>query len=167
MNILQILKLTNGILSQNNIDHALIGGLALGVYGYERFTNDVDLLVDGKKHAETEKALISVGFELYRKSDDLMQFMGIGRLDLIFAHRPISLQMLADAKFIDGLGIRCLMAEDIIGLKIQAYCDDKSRRLKDLADIQELVRTNSLDKKRVKKYADFFNEWPTIEEFFK
>lgn len=167
MNILEILKLTHGILSQHQIEHALIGGLALGAYGFERFTNDVDLLVDGLKYQETEKALVSVGFDLYRKSEDLMQFSGIGRLDLIFARRTISRQMLADAQYIEGLDIRCLRAEDIIGLKIQAYCDDKSRRLKDLADIQALLKSNSLDLERIKTYADHFNEWNTIQELLK
>lgn len=162
MNILQLLKLTHGILFQNQIDHALIGGLALGVYGYERFTNDVDILLEADNAQLAKKVLISVGFELFHETKEVMQFVGIGHLDVLLASRIVSKTMLADAVFVDGLGIKCLLAEDIIGLKIQAYCNDSNRRLKDLADIQELLGKNDLDLVKIKNYADIFSEWPTI-----
>lgn len=55
-------------------------------------------------------------------------------------------------------------AEDLIGLKIQAYAGSPERRSKELSDIQELIDLYSeLNWPKIKNYEDFFNEWPTIE----
>lgn len=62
------------------------------------------------------------------------------------------------------LGIEVLKAEDLIGLKIQAYKNDSSRELQDKADIQKLLKLDGLDLLRIKKYADLFNEWSVIEK---
>jgi hypothetical protein len=72
--------------------------------------------------------------------------------------------MICDAVSESNLKVRVLKAEDIIGLKIQAYVNDRSREFQDKADIQNLIKANpALDWARVKKYADLFGEWPTIE----
>ncbi len=48
MNIIKNLITLGDLLRGEKIDFALIGGLALGFYGVQRFTNDIDLLIDGK-----------------------------------------------------------------------------------------------------------------------
>ncbi|OFZ28935.1 MAG: hypothetical protein A2622_12615 [Bdellovibrionales bacterium RIFCSPHIGHO2_01_FULL_40_29] len=60
------------------------------------------------------------------------------------------------------LGVHVLRAEDIIGLKIQAYKNDHSRSLQDKADIQKLLQLPNLDLNLVKKYAELFQEWNEI-----
>jgi predicted nucleotidyltransferase len=62
------------------------------------------------------------------------------------------------------LDIKCVKAEDLIGLKIQAYVNDPKRELQDKADIAALIdRSRDLDWERIKEYADLFSEWPTLE----
>ncbi|NBW83693.1 hypothetical protein EBR21_18260 [bacterium] len=76
--------------------------------------------------------------------------------------------MLADAKVLPGMGLKSLLAEDLIGLKIEAYKNDPRRELQDKADIQNLMRKNSnLDFDRIMQYAQIFNEWETIEQLRK
>ena len=62
------------------------------------------------------------------------------------------------------MNIYILKAEDIIGLKIQAYKNDGSRELQDKADIQKLLALPNLDLETIKKYADLFGEWSVIEK---
>ena len=62
--LLKTLEIAHGALADYGVDHALIGGLALGGHGVHRATLDVDLLVDGARRTETLTALRAVGFEV-------------------------------------------------------------------------------------------------------
>jgi hypothetical protein len=76
--------------------------------------------------------------------------------------------MLADAKILPNMGLKYLLAEDLIGLKIQAYKNDRRRELQDKADIQNLMRKNpGLDYNRIKQNADIFEEWETLQQLRK
>lgn len=164
MDLRKTLTLASDTLSKQGIDHALIGGFALAVHGVHRATQDIDFLADG---AEREKILASLeqaGFQLRHGSSEVLHFGGVGTLDILLANRPLSLQMIRDAVSDSNLKVRVLKAEDIIGLKIQAYVNDRSREFQDKADIQNLIKANpALDWARIQKYADLFGEWPTIE----
>ncbi len=71
--------------------------------------------------------------------------------------------MLSRAKVAQVLNVKCLDPEDLIGLKIQAYCNDTRRELQDKADIQFLLgKYPKMDMERVKFYADAFGQWPEI-----
>lgn len=151
-------------LKSRNIKHALIGGFALAFHGINRATADIDFLADGTTRAEILDALLKAGFTLRFESPEVLQFGGIGHLDILLANRPLTMQMLKDAEFKSHVPIYVLRAEDLIGLKIQAYINDSSRELQDKADIQKLIKTHStLDWERIKLYADLFDQWNVIE----
>jgi len=158
------LDLVHRLLSDNSIEHALIGGFAMAVYGYHRATSDIDLLADGQSKNEIKNILTQNGFKLVFESDEVLQFTGLGFVDILLANRPLSLQMLKQARKDSGLNIYVIQPEDIIGLKIQAYKNDSSRELQDKADIQNLLKLKNLDYSLIKKYADLFNEWDVIKK---
>ena len=164
INLRKTLELAQTLFIKNNILHALIGGFAMACYGHFRATADIDFLIDGDKKDLVKKTLIDVGFNLVHESSEVLQFSGIGYLDVLLANRPLSKEMLKAATENKDLGIRVLRPEDIIGLKIQAYKNDASRELQDKADIQKLLSINGLDLKLVQKYADLFGEWPEIQK---
>lgn len=150
-------------LKSAQISHALTGGFALALYGINRATADIDLLADGKRKNDIIAILENAGFKLFHETPEVLQFEGVGSLDIILANRPISQKMLEMAKEADQVGVRVLCPEDIIGLKIQAYKNDNLRRLQDQADIQAIILKNkTLDWKRIKQYADLFGEWKTL-----
>jgi len=164
MSLRKTLALAHEILQQNNIDHALIGGFALAVYGQHRATSDIDFLADGAKKDLIKTKILRAGFQLTHESAEVLQFAGIGLLDILLANRPLSKEMLKNAIDNSILGLHVLRAEDIIGLKIQAYKNDSARELQDKADIQKLLLHNQLDLEQVKKYADLFQEWEVIQK---
>lgn len=164
----QTLELASKLLSENQIDFALIGGFALGAHGIHRATKDIDLLVDGGKKSEVKKILIEGGFKVFYESPELLQLEGVGYLDILFANRPLSLDMLKQSKNeIKFAGIPVVSKEALIGLKIQAFKNDPTRTLQDKADIQLLLKTEGIHLEIVKKYADLFDAWPEIEELLK
>lgn len=164
INLRKTLNDAHYVLAQAGVTHALIGGFALAAYGQHRATADIDLLADGSKKEIIKSELVKKGFLLKHETEEVLQFSGTGFLDILLANRPISQDMLMRAELNQELGVYILKAEDIIGLKIQAYKNDSSRELQDKADIQKLLALPDLDIQRVKKYADLFGEWPTIEK---
>ena len=145
------------------IDHALIGGLGLAALGVHRATFDVDFLILGYQKEQLKKAMQSAGWKLTMETAEVLHFEGAGRVDFLLANRPLTQEMLSDAKA-SGVGMKCVSAEGIIGLKIQAFKNDSNREFKDKADIQALIEIHSnLDWAKVKTYADLFGEWPFIE----
>lgn len=164
INLRKTLVDAHSVLSQAGVAHALIGGFALAAYGQHRATADIDILAEGSKKEIIKIELIKKGFELKHESSEVLQFSGIGFLDILLANRPLSQEMLKRAGLNQELNVHILKPEDIIGLKIQAYKNDPSRELQDKADIQKLLALPNLDSLLVKKYAELFGEWSVIEK---
>lgn len=163
MDIRQLLSSAHEIMMRERIEHALIGGLALGFHGVVRFTNDVDFLVMGEERIRLKQVFASHGFNIFFESLEVLQLTGEGNIDFLFANRPLSQSMLASAIEVPGLKIKCVSAEDLIGLKIQAYVNDSKRAFQDKADIQGLMQNNDgLDWTKIKQYADVFSRWEDI-----
>jgi len=151
-----------------NIDHAIIGGFALAAHGVVRATQDIDLLIDGSKRADAAKALLAAGFTSIHETSEVSHFGGAGQLDVLWANRLPTQQMLQSAKIVLNFPVPVVNAEDLIGLKIQAYKNDPKREFQDKADILALLdRNRALNLQTIRKYADIFGEWPAIEELIK
>lgn len=163
INLRNTLNQAHALLQKEGISHALIGGFALAVYGQHRATVDIDFLADGTKKDLIKSTFLSNGFVLKFESEEVLQFVGVGFVDILLANRPLSQEMLKQAILNQELGVYVVRPEDIIGLKIQAYKNDPSRELQDKADIQTLLKLPNLDFILIKKYADLFQEWKTIE----
>lgn len=168
MDLRKTLKYVHELLLSNEIDHALIGGLALACYGSTRATVDLDLLIFDEDKDKGSQLLIKNGFNLINESNDVLQFSGLGYVDLLIARRPISREILKLSNSGGPEGISFVRPEDLIGLKIQAYINDGKREFQDKADIQFLIDSQEgLDWSLIKKYADLFNEWEVIDEIRK
>ncbi|WP_413612492.1 nucleotidyltransferase domain-containing protein [Bdellovibrio sp. HCB-110] len=164
INLRKTLTDAHTALATEGIAHALIGGFALAVYGYHRTTSDIDLLADGTQKDLIKRTLSAKGYKIQFESPEVLQFTGPGFIDILLANRPLSQEMLKRAQPNSALGVYVLKAEDIIGLKIQAYKNDASRELQDKADIQKLLALPNLEMDMIKKYADLFGEWSVIEK---
>lgn len=134
--------------SDKNVEYAVIGGLAVGLYGYIRATEDIDFLVHTKDMRIAGAILDRLGYrqkrEPWRFKDTqlvLQRFVKladapdeISVVDLLEADTPENLNMIANAiqvKFSDIL-IRVLSASDLVEMKRARNSD------KDKLDIQYL-----------------------------
>lgn len=165
MDLRKTLKFVHELFLQAGIEHSLIGGLGLACYGSTRATIDLDLLIYELDKDRAQKLLVENGFTLVNQSTEVLQFSGLGYVDLLIARRPISKEIMRMSNTNGPEGINFVRAEDLIGLKIQAYKNDKSREFQDKADIQFLIESqDTLDWKLVQSYADLFDEWEVINE---
>jgi hypothetical protein len=146
-----------------DIAYALIGGYAVGLWGVPRGTVDMDFLVRREDMPKVDDIMKSLGYEIRFTSENVTQYvsplMMFGEIDYLHAFREKSLIMLQRAVektlFQDGVSIKVLLPEDLIGLKVQAFANNKEREPLDLHDIETLM-----------KLHDKVMDWDLIEEYF-
>ena len=97
MNIKDLLEQSHALMTAAGVRHALIGGLALGARGVQRFTNDVDWLVHGDDRLNAKQAFLARGFSVHAEHAEVCHLVGPGNVDLLFANRPLSQRMIEDA----------------------------------------------------------------------
>jgi hypothetical protein len=147
---------------------ALIGGLALAPYKVVRATQDVDLLTDASMADAIHNALLALGYRCLHRSDDAGNYQREDeRVDLIYAHRPAALRLLATASALQTpFGqLNVVSPEGLIGLKLQGFVNNP-RRTQDLEDIRALLAANrkSLDMDEVREYFRLFGKESLLQE---
>ncbi|PIT98770.1 MAG: hypothetical protein COT74_13835 [Bdellovibrionales bacterium CG10_big_fil_rev_8_21_14_0_10_45_34] len=155
-------------LDENSIAYAVIGGLAVFAYGGDRTTFDVDFLIHGQFRKQILEIAKILELKVVNENDEVLQLSGAIQIDVIFANRPKSQQMLTRVKLLKNLPFPVVTPEDLIGLKIQAFSGDRSREYVDKGDILTIFRhVDELNFDLIKEYADIFQVWPEIEEIRK
>lgn len=100
------------LLNANGVRYLLIGGYAVGFYGYPRATNDIDIFVakDWENAQRIVKSLIDFGFGTDELSAELfMQKKSIVRMGI----EPLKIEF---ANFISGIEFEEAYQDKIIGL---------------------------------------------------
>lgn len=111
MRIQDTLAHADRTLTKANIGFALIGGFALAAHGIVRATQDIDLLVDGDKREAAKTVLEEAGFKVSYESAEVLHMSGYGQLDLLFANRQPTKDMIKKAKKIKGFPVPVVSAE--------------------------------------------------------
>jgi hypothetical protein len=140
-------------LERHGIEYNVIGAIALNQHGYQRFTVDIDLLLTKDGLEKFHQELIGRGyrpaFEGARK-----KFRSTARnvpIEIIITGeypgdgkpKPISFPDPEDSCVVID-GIKTLTLEILINLKLASGMTDPGR-LKDRADVQELIKVRGLD----------------------
>jgi hypothetical protein len=138
-------------LDELGIRYALVGGMAMFFHGYRRFTEDVDLLVTREGLAEIHQRLEGLGWvPPFTGSKHLrdteygvrVEFLVAGEYPGDGKPKPVAFPDPHGASVaIDG--IPCLELAKLVELKLASGMTNPGR-LKDLADVQELIRTLDL-----------------------
>ncbi len=140
-------------LDSHGIDYSAIGAIALNQHGYRRFTEDIDLVLTKEGLEKFREELIGLG---YRPA-----FEGSTRrfrtaaenvpIEIITAGEYPGDGLPKPVKFPDPSksfvvidGIKTVILEKLIELKLASGMTAPDR-LKDLADVQELIKVKSLD----------------------
>ena len=134
-------------LNANNVRYLLIGGYAVGIYGYTRATNDIDIFVSDERRNVINllRALADFGFADPSLSEDTLKEE---RSMIEMGIEPMKVQIL---NFADGLDFEdCysrknpVAIEDIIVDTVSKDDLVKNKtatgRHKDLADVERLAR---------------------------
>jgi hypothetical protein len=133
------------------IDYAVVGGMALFHHGVRRFTEDVDLLVTRNGLKETHRQLEGLGYlPVFSGSKNLrdtengvkIEFLVTGDYPGDGKPKPVAFPDPADVA-VEAGGIRFLKLPNLIELKLASGMTS-SDRVKDLADVVELIKALSL-----------------------
>lgn len=177
MDFNQVFKILIKAFKKENIDFALMGGMALQAVGLNRTTGDIDLLVLSKDSKEIKEIMFRQGYDLIHESEDVLNFIGrnleLGRVDFLLAHRKYTLTMLQNAQekpiFKGKFEVKVLRIEDIIGLKVQATSNNPQRLYQDMADIRLLIKNNlsTIDMNLVREYFALFNKEKELDNLLR
>ena len=138
-------------LSDLEIPHAIVGAMALNAYGYERTTTDVDVLVRREGLEAFKERFLGRGYvEKFPGSKGLRDTVQNVKIDVILTgeypgdgeQKPITFPDPAEAA-VRGERFALLPLETLIELKLASGMT-APHRLRDLADVIELVRVNAL-----------------------
>ena len=146
-------QLTND-LKERGIDYMVIGAVALLAHGYPRFTEDINLVLTPEGLEVFHRELIGLGYtpafpgakKRLRSTRDgvSIEVMTSGEYPGDGKPKPVIMPEPALASVeIDGMQIVTL--EKLIELKLASGMT-ASDRLKDLADVQELIKIRELQK---------------------
>lgn len=140
-----------GILEEKRIPYAVVGGLALNEWGYRRVTVDVDVLLtaDGLRRLKAE--VLGRGYlEKFPGSRGLRDVESGVTVDFVLAGeypgdgKPKAVAFPDPAQAaVRGRRIALLPLDKLIELKLASGIS-APHRLKDLADVLELIRALSL-----------------------
>ena len=135
------------------IDYSVIGAVALNNYGYRRFTEDIDLLLTPAGLEKFQNELLGLGYrpafegatKKFRTTEENVtveiitagEFPGDGKPKPVVFPNPNESRTEID-------GIKTLTLEKLIELKLASGMT-APHRLKDLADVQELIKIKSLE----------------------
>ncbi|MCI0606177.1 nucleotidyltransferase family protein [bacterium] len=166
-------------LEDAGVDYAVVGALAMREHGFVRATVDIDLLMRPEGLERFQKEFVGHGFRpafsgantSFRSTDtgvriDILttgDFPGDGKPKRVSFPEPASASILRD-------GIRYLKLEILVELKLASGIS-APHRLRDLADVQDLIReanlplelTASLDESVRDTYRDLWQKAQTID----
>ncbi len=134
-------------LAQLKIPYAVAGGMALFLHGYRRFTEDVDILVTPEGLATIHQQLEGAGYlPLFQGSKNLRDTEHGVRVEFIVAGqfpgdgkpKPVAFPD-PTAAHVDREGFHVLPLKELIELKLASGMT-ASARIRDLADVQDLIR---------------------------
>ena len=150
-------------LDNNGIDYAVIGAVALNQHGYHRFTEDIDLLLTSEGLEKFKASLVGLGYlpafpearKKFRTTADNIpieiittgEFPGDGLPKPVLFPEPSESSVEID-------GIRTLTLEKLVELKLTSGMT-AADRLKDLADVQELIKLKGLDADFAKQLNEY------------
>ena len=139
-------------LEDRGIDYMVIGAVALLAHGYPRFTEDIDLVMTADGLEKFHEELVGLGYtpafpgarkRLRSTVDNVsIEVMTTGEYPGDGKPKPVRMPAPAEASTeIDG--IKFVTLEKLIELKLASGISAPDR-LKDLADVQELIKIRKL-----------------------
>jgi hypothetical protein len=152
-------------LEADDISYAIAGAMAMGAHGYERMTSDVDVLVTREGLARFKQAHLGRGYlEKFPGSRGMRDTENGVTIDVLIAGdfpgdgrpKPVVFPDPADAAVV-GARFRILTLPKLVELKLASGMT-APHRLKDLADVLELVRHAKLPPEFAEELDPFVRE---------
>jgi len=163
-------------LDQLGVPYAVAGGLALFAHGFRRFTEDVDLLVTAEGLARIHKELEGLGYvQPFKGSNQLrdteskvrIEFLVTGQFPGDGKPKPVAFPD-PGAVTLEKDGIKYLKLPTLIELKLASGMTNAAR-LKDLADVLELIKLLGMKRDFAEELSPFVRQkylelWDAVQQ---
>jgi hypothetical protein len=143
--VAQAAHAVSGLLSDHGIANLIAGGLAVQLHGYPRTTVDVDIVVADVQQAH--EFLVANGYK-----PSLVRMMAVidpirrVTIDLLPANKCLKRE--CEVPFPEPKKPEAIMQpvglEELISLKLDSWKHSPTRRMRDKADVTELIMRNAL-----------------------
>ncbi len=150
-------------LERHGIEYMVIGAVALTAHGYPRFTADVDLVLTADGLEKFHRELVGLGYRpafegakkklRFTRNDVAIEVITAGEYPGDGKPKPVSFPDPANASSKIN-GVQVVTLEKLVELKLASGMTAPDR-LKDLADVQELIKIRHLSK----QFADRLNPY--------
>jgi hypothetical protein len=174
----QALERLAALLEERRIPYAVIGAMALNEWGYRRVTVDVDILLSPQGLHDLKTAAVGLGYvEKFPGSRGLRDTQAGVNIDVVLAGeypgdgkpKPVVFPDPSEVA-VRGRRVALLPLPKLVELKLASGMS-APHRLKDLADVLELIRqlslpedmSNALDASVRAKYAELWQAAQTRE----
>ena len=172
----ETLRRITGRLNELDIPYAVVGGLALFAHDYQRYTEDVDLLVTPDGLKRIHKELDGLGYvppfsgsKNLRDTDTKVkiEFLVTGQFPGDGKPKPVAFPDPALAA-VEKDGIKYLSLPALVELKLASGMTNPLR-LKDIADVMELIKLARTPRQLADQLAPFVREkylelWDLIDQ---
>lgn len=145
------------LLASKNLPHAIIGGVAVCLHGYQRNTIDVDLLIRSDDAHSVRESLSAAGWRWDANNKQFVSNSGVILQLLLSGERAgsgseVCLPDPADEKSVTKLeGLPVLTLSRLIETKIACGQNNARRMHKDFADVVELIAAHNLNSSFARK----------------
>ena len=165
-------------LATEGIDYAIIGGMALTAHGYVRFTNDVDILTTKEGLEHIHERLIGRGYrpafpgakKAIRDTETGIAIEFITAGDYPGDGKPKAVRFREPNEVAESRdGISVIALPRLIELKLASGRSAEHRRLRDLADVQDLITALELPRELgndvdASVRDEYFRMWDAAQE---
>lgn len=178
----KVLEIIADNLARNNIPFAVVGAMALGLYGLPRFTSDIDLITEGRFWHNLQPIMERLGYTCYQKTDTFAQFESelgaMGYIDFMFVNTQdgvaiLERRVMAEDELLGKYPV--VQPTDYIILKMMAIANNPDRSVKDEADLSAFMQIyrkrmlpeyfESLDMNRIYRFADRFGQRKLMDKY--
>jgi hypothetical protein len=152
-------------LDELHIPYAVAGAMAAFAHGFRRFTEDVDILVDRDGLRKIHEQLEGLGYiPLFSGGKNLRDAESGVRVEFLVAGdypgdgkpKPVAFPKPEEAS-VEKEGIRWLSLPKLVELKLASGMTNLAR-LKDLSDVQEMIRILGLPMDFCEQFDPFVRE---------
>lgn len=173
MDFVGVLDRVDAFLTSKGWRFALVGGVALAVYGNPRLTLDLDIATDGEAQDPLVAWMEAEGYTtLYRSSgfsNHLHASRDRGRVDFIYVREETASRLFAGVRLVPGPAGRLVPVprrEHLVAMKVQAMKNDPTRTWQEMADIGYLIKMDGTDRAEAREYfvkAGLLDRWKDLE----
>ena len=146
---------------REKIPWAIAGGLAVGAWGYQRYTDDIDFVVSGSERERVVAFAESLGYETTHASEGFSNHIhpaaDLGHVDVIYLYDRTETELFAAATervVLPGLAALVISPEHIAMMKAAAIRDRPARSYGDARDVEYLLTLPTIDREKVRAYFE-------------